>query len=221
MKDYVIKPGLYAPFKCGQKIEGLHLNRLIEDVLRENGYPTKSSTCVQPNLCDLLEDCNLGGSGVTDFLELTDTPNTYGFPRSIVRINNNVLNPALEFGPIVHSDVNNLYTGINATPTIAQFNSSDNRASVVGSMFFGSSTLTLPTITSGQAYTIDIDVTGLQSSFQVSLRNPTMVVHGISGGPVATPVAYQGVFSNAFRFRVSFTAGSTSANFFINVQSSI
>lgn len=217
MKDYVIKPGLYAPFKCGQKIEGLHLNRLIEDVLRENGYPTKSSTCIQPNLCDLLEDCNLGGTGVDTFLELTDTPNTYGFPRSSVRVNNDF--DGLEFGPVIHSEVVNLYNLNNASPSIGTFNGINNIASVVGRMFFANATLSFPSITSGQAYTFHLDIIASQPDFQVTLQNPVVTVHGISGGPVTTTVAYQGVFSAAFRFRVSFTAGSTTASFFIGVQS--
>lgn len=219
MKDYVIKPGLYAPFKCGQKIEGLHLNRLIEDVLRENGYPTKSSTCVQPNLCDLLEDCNLGNTVVDTFLELTDTPDSYGFSRTVVRMNSSLPSQTLEFGPVVHSDVVSLYSNINATPTIGTINGINNRASVVGRMFFANGTLSFPSITNGQAYTFDIDIIASQPDFQVTLQNPTLVVHGISGGPIATPVAYQGFFTNAFRFRVTFTAGSTSASFYISVQS--
>ena len=63
MKQYAVTPGLYQEFRFGDKIPGLHLNRLIEDVLRLNGYPTKGCTdCAQPDICDLLSDCSLGGS---------------------------------------------------------------------------------------------------------------------------------------------------------------
>ena len=65
MKQYVVLSGFFQEFKYGKTVPGLHLNRLVEDILRENGYPTKGCTpCIQPDICDLLTDCNLGGGSL-------------------------------------------------------------------------------------------------------------------------------------------------------------
>lgn len=76
MKDVVIYPGNFGTFEQGQKRVGLHLNRFVRDVLRQNGYPTKScdSACLEPNICDLLTDCPGGGSN--DWDDLINIPDT-------------------------------------------------------------------------------------------------------------------------------------------------
>ena len=63
-KNYALLPGTYKEFNYGQKVYGLHLNRLVRDILRDNGYPTQSCDgCAEPNICDLLTDCGVGGGG--------------------------------------------------------------------------------------------------------------------------------------------------------------
>lgn len=74
MKEVVIYPGNFGTFDKGQKRVGLHLNRFVRDILRQNGYPTKScdAACLEPNICDLLTDCPGGGSN--DWDDLTNIP---------------------------------------------------------------------------------------------------------------------------------------------------
>lgn len=66
-KEYIGLPGTFREKIKGMKQPGLDFSRLVRDELRANGYPTKECTdvCNQPNICDLLTDCNLGGSTTT------------------------------------------------------------------------------------------------------------------------------------------------------------
>ena len=45
--NYIIKDGFWSKFKPGRKFKGLHLNRVIRDVLRECGIPCP--TCNEGN----------------------------------------------------------------------------------------------------------------------------------------------------------------------------
>lgn len=72
-KNYALLPGMFKEFKYGQKVYGLHLNRLVRDILRENGYPTKSCDgCTEPDICDLLTGC--AGGGAADWNTLANRP---------------------------------------------------------------------------------------------------------------------------------------------------
>lgn len=72
--NVVIYNGHWTTFQYGQKVPGLDLGRFVRDTLRENGYPTLNDCdgCTQPNLCDLLTDCDLGGSN--DWEDLINVP---------------------------------------------------------------------------------------------------------------------------------------------------
>lgn len=63
MKQYFIKTGFWDTFKIGRKAPGLHLNKVIRDVLRSCGIPC-------PNCID--DGCNEPLSKL-----LTATPITY------------------------------------------------------------------------------------------------------------------------------------------------
>ena len=88
-KDFIILPGFFVE-KDGRHQNGLDLTKTVRTIMQECGFPCDpcgSQDCLQPNICDLLTDCSLGGSST--FLELTDTPSAYGdgSPLDLVRIN--------------------------------------------------------------------------------------------------------------------------------------
>jgi hypothetical protein len=71
-KEYIGLPGTYREKMKGTKQPGLDFSRLIRDELRANGYPTKdcADVCNQPDICDLLVDCDFGSGTTTVALGL-------------------------------------------------------------------------------------------------------------------------------------------------------
>lgn len=68
-KNIFILPGTFNETSRRDGV-GLNLRSVIRDELRSNGYPTNSCldvTCSQPNLCDLLTGCDLGGGSLGAF----------------------------------------------------------------------------------------------------------------------------------------------------------
>lgn len=224
MKDFVIKPGLYTQFKCGQRAEGLHLNRLIEDVMRENGYPTKSSDCTQPDLCELVAPCLSeipGGNGVTEFTELTDTPNDFAsLPGAILTINNS--NDGLVYGPLVRESFGLNGLNIGFTPTIApDYGINTQRVTRVGSQFFSNFTVSVPSFDSASQVTLNVFFSASQPSVVASLTSPTLVayVNGI-GTNTAIPctITRQGGTVGSYNFEITFNAPTSGVILFVSIQ---
>lgn len=214
MKDFVIKPGLYTQFKCGQRAEGLHLNRLIEDVMRENGYPTKSSDCTQPDLCELVAPCLTeipGGNGVTEFTELTDTPNNYtGGPGSVVSINST--STGLSYGPIVVGDLSYLGTFSTVGPGTITTGVVAGGGSRVRDMTFGNWRVTASGLSNGTSYDINVTIPTNQSNLGVSIISP--VINALAFNPanntsVPITIRSNGVSGTDHLFTISFTATGT------------
>ena len=75
-KMTVLKPGTFSVGYEGHYLPGLHLERLIRDELRRNGYPTSQSTdgCAQPSICDLLTGCDFGELTTVTWANVTSKP---------------------------------------------------------------------------------------------------------------------------------------------------
>lgn len=227
MKDFVIKPGLYTQFKCGQRAEGLHLNRLIEDVMRENGYPTKSSDCTQPDLCELVAPCLSeipGGTGVTEFTELTDTPNNYSaLPGSTTVINST--SNGLSYGPIVREGffLEGISTGFFPA-IVEEWASIPQGVTRIGRHVFANYMFTVPAFNAAQQVTFNVFFPETQLALAATLRAPTLNAHvNAIGTNAAIPVAItrQGGTVGNFNYELTFNAPLGGVVIFVSIQAGI
>ncbi len=224
MKDFVIKPGLYTQFKCGQRAEGLHLNRLIEDVMRENGYPTKSSDCTQPDLCELVAPCLSEIPGVTEFTELTDTPNNYSTSEGATV----VVDPddnRLVYGPVIRqtNGLNLFNVGFGgAAPTWTILPHGVTR---VGGQIFANYQITANSFTSAGTATMSVSFSTSQPNLGVtgiSSATTTAHINGV-GTNTAIPVTItrQGGTVGSFNFEYTFNAPLGGVVIFLSIQAGI
>lgn len=224
MKDFVIKPGLYTQFKCGQRAEGLHLNRLIEDVMRENGYPTKSSDCTQPDLCELVAPCLSeipGGGGVTEFTELTDTPNNYAaLPGSSLIIN--PTSNGVSYGPLIREGF--FLNGFNSgwTPDLVdEWQALPQGITRIGSHVFINYQINVPAFLAAQQVTLNVSFPATQSVLAATLKAPTCNAHiNAVGTNAAIPVTItrQGGTVGSFNFELTFNAPLGGVVIFLSIQ---
>lgn len=227
MKDFVIKPGLYTQFKCGQRAEGLHLNRLIEDVMRENGYPTKSSDCTQPDLCELVAPCLSeipGGTGVTEFTELTDTPNNYSTSEGATLVADPD-NNQLIYGPTIRQtsglDVFNVNFG-GAAPTWTILPHGVTR---IGGQIFANYQIVANSFSSAGTATMSMSFSATQPNLSytpISSATVNAHINGV-GTNTAIPVTItrQGGTVGSFTFQLTFNAPLGGVVIFVSIQAGI
>ena len=87
--DYIIKPGHYNVKEKNIKYYGLDFSAEVRAEMRANGYPTRldcNVPCDQPNICDLLTDCNFGGGGSFSGVQTDSTLAGTGLTGNILKL---------------------------------------------------------------------------------------------------------------------------------------